>query len=185
LNVSNQPRDLLLLNVGFVIHESIGYFRDFPFAEPHISLPPDLELDDFKGIVRVTRTAQGLLLQARFSAYLTTECSRCLTEYPQPLPIEFTELYAFSAASATEEGLLVPESGKIDLSVPVREEMLVSLPMSTVCRPDCKGLCPICGGNLNEEICHHEEPIDPRLEVLKALLERAEDAAAGDADATD
>jgi len=44
--------------------------------------------------------------------------------------------------------------------------------MQPLCKPDCKGLCPICGNNLNDSLCdHNTETIDPRMEVLKQLLD--------------
>lgn len=165
-------RDFLRLNVGFIIHQTIGYSRDFPFEFPSIHLPPDLDLTDLTGTARVTRTAQGLLLQVRMRAAIPAECVRCLTEFTQPLEIDFTELYAFTPNSVTESGLIVPENGKIDLEPLIREEMLLAIPIGPVCTPDCKGLCPVCGENLNDNPHEHpEEEIDPRLNSLKSLLD--------------
>jgi uncharacterized protein len=94
-----------------------------------------------------------------------------LSPFPQPLEIDFTELYAFSQRFATESELILPEDGHIDLEPLVREYMLLEIPISPLCKPDCKGLCPICGGNLNEEICNHDsDAIDLRLASLKSLL---------------
>ncbi len=164
---------LLRLNVGFIIHESVGYSRDFPFEFPSITLKPDLELRDLFGRARVTRTQQGLLVQVMMTAATACECVRCLDDFYQPLKIDFVELYAFNSSSQTESGLMVPETGLLDLEPLVREEMLLAIPINPICRADCKGLCPICGGNLNETQCSHEdEEIDPRLSVLKTLLNK-------------
>ena len=104
-------------------------------------------------------------------ALTMNECVRCLQDFPLPLDIEFTELYAFSAESKTDSELILPESGQIDLRPLVREEMLLAVPINPLCDPECKGLCPICGENRNETECDHEiETIDPRLSVLKSLL---------------
>lgn len=169
-------QDLLRLNVGFIIHETIGYSREFPIEIPKIHLEPDLDLYNLNGTVRVTRTAQGLLVQVDLNAQVPAECVRCLINFTQPLHTDFTELYAFTPSSLTESGLLVPETGKIDLAPLVREEMLVAMPMSSLCRPDCQGLCPICGENLNEHPDHHhEDEVDPRLESLKKFLEKDQD----------
>jgi uncharacterized protein len=166
LPVSN-PRDLLRLNVGFIIHENVGYVRDFPFEVPSVHLPPDLDLRNFTGVIRVTRAAQGLLVQVRLRAEIEAECVRCLTEFYQSLEVDFTELYAFNRNSVTESGLLVPENGKIDLEPFVREEMILAIPISPLCSFDCKGLCPVCGGNLNEVMCNHEnETGEPRFRVV-------------------
>ncbi len=172
----SNPRDLLRLNVGFIIHENVGYVRDFPFEVPSVSLSPDLDLNNFTGVIRVTRATQGLLVQVHLRAEILAECVRCLNEFYQPLEIDFTELYAFNRNSTTETGLLVPENGKIDLEPFVREEMLLAIPISPLCRDDCKGLCPICGNNINEAICNHEEDVvDPRLDILKSLLNKEQD----------
>ncbi|MFC1878341.1 hypothetical protein ACFLZW_00365, partial [Chloroflexota bacterium] len=69
------------LNVGFIIHETAGYSRDFPFELPSANLPPDLTLKNLTGTVRVTRTAQGLLMQTIVRAESTAECVRCLEEF--------------------------------------------------------------------------------------------------------
>ena len=173
-SVSNL-HDFFRLNVGFIIHETIGYSRDFPFEAAAVQLPPDLELTDLVGEVRITRTAQGLLVQVKMAARMLTECARCLEDFNQPLQIGFTELYAFTSNSLTESGLLVPESGKIDLAPLIREEMLLAMPISPICRSDCQGLCPVCGENLNRVHCNHEpEVIDPRMEVLQQLRDKDE-----------
>jgi uncharacterized protein len=167
--------DFFRLNVGFIIHETIGYSRDFSFEAAAVQLPPDLELTDLVGEVRITRTAQGLLVQVKMAAQISTECARCLEDFNQSLQIGFTELYAFTPNSLTESGLLVPESGKIDLAPLIREEMLLAMPISPICRSDCQGLCPVCGENLNRVHCNHEpEVIDPRMEVLKQLRDKDE-----------
>lgn len=164
--------DVLRINVGFIIHQTVGYSRDFPFEIPAIRLPPDLDLNDLRGMVRVTRTAQGLLVQARLQAKIEAECVRCLTEFQQPLEIDFSDLYAFTQASMTEFGLLLPENGKIDLAPIVRDEMLLAIPIKPLCRPDCQGLCPICGENRNEITCRHEdENIEPGSGELSSLMQ--------------
>jgi uncharacterized protein len=165
--------DVLRLNVGFIVHQTVGYSRDFPFEIPEIRLPPDLSLYDLTGNVRVTRTAQGLLVQVKLQAGIAAECVRCLIEFQQPLEVDFSDLYAFTQASITESGLLLPENGKLDLAPVVRDEMLLAVPISPLCRPTCKGLCPVCGENLNETTCHHEEDetTETSLDGLSSLIE--------------
>jgi uncharacterized protein len=127
-------------------------------------------LENLAGSVRVTRTPQGLPVQAKLRATLKSECVRCLRAFNQPLEIEFTELFAFKPRSVTDSNLILPEDGHIDLEPLVREYMLLEIPISPLCSPDCKGLCPICGENLNENDHDHSvEEGDPRLAVLKSL----------------
>jgi uncharacterized protein len=141
--------EILRLNVGFIIHENIGYSRDFPIEVEYILLPPDLTLRNLRGTVRVSRAVQGLLVQTVMSAQVEAECGRCLDPMLQSLQVEFTELYAFNRKGVTESGLRVPETGKIDLAPMLREEMLLAIPINPVCRIDCNGLCLVCGENLN------------------------------------
>lgn len=160
------------LNLGFIIHQTIGYSRDFPFDIPQIQLETDLDLTDLTGIVRVTRTPQGLLVQVKMKADTHTECVRCLNEFFHDLQVDFSELFAFSKRSITESNLILPEDGKIDLEPLLREYMLLALPIKPLCQPDCKGLCPVCGENLNQVACGHTpEADDPRFANLKSLLD--------------
>lgn len=165
----------LRLNAGFIVGLPVGESRDFDVDISHIVLESDLILDELSGRVRITRTAQGLLLQAVMHATTPSQCVRCLTDFTLPLEVDFTELYAFSRNGMSESGLLLPEDAQIDLSPLVREYMLLAVPIQPLCTPGCKGLCPICGANQNEGVCNHpEEEMDPRLSILKTWLDHNE-----------
>jgi len=169
----SDARSPLRLNLGFFIHQTIGYSRDLPFDIPQIRLESDLDLEALNGTVRVTRTPQGLLVQAKLHATTFVECVRCLSDCAQELQVDFSELYAFNSRSVTESNLILPEDGKIDLEPLLREYMLLSMPIKPLCRPDCKGLCPVCGENLNQVDCGHTaETEDPRFSNLKSLLDQ-------------
>jgi uncharacterized protein len=166
------PRYPLRLNVGFIVHESIGYSREFQFEIPSIRLSEDLEVWDLEGAVRVTRTPQGLPLQVKMHASVKTQCGRCLADTLEVLNIDFTEMYAFSPKQAIDSGLILPEDMKIDLVPLLREYFLLEVPISPLCRDDCKGLRPTCGVNLNiNDHTHTVEDTDPRLAVLRKLLD--------------
>lgn len=161
----------LRLNVGFIVAEQNGYSRVFPIEIPEIHLQ-DLELRDLTGTITVTRTKHGLLVEVQLSAKTTTECMRCLEPFTIILEPEFTELYAFNKTADSDTDLKYPESGVIDLAPVVREYMLLEIPIKPLCKPDCLGLCPICGENQNEHVCEHdEEAIDPRFDILRTLLQ--------------
>jgi uncharacterized protein len=149
-------RHPLRLNVGFIVSQPIGYSRDFHFDFPSLHLQPDLDLTSFSGVVRIGRTPQGLLVQGKFKAGLTTECVRCLNEAHAQLQTEFNELYAFSRRSVSESGLILPEDANIDLEPVVREYLVIEIPISPLCQPDCKGLCTVCGEDLNVTLCEHQ-----------------------------
>lgn len=167
--MANQHRPLRL-NIGFLIKSPIGTSREFDFEYEDICLGDDLSLDEFIGKARFDRTPQGLLLQGEFAAKVDLECVRCLETFLQPLNWSFTDLYAFDKSSVSESNLLVPDDGQIDLEPLLREYALLEFPISPVCKPDCKGLCLVCGENLNKTDCGHRPESDSPFAVLQDLL---------------
>ena len=158
-------------NVGFIIHEEVGYNHDFPFEFDEIALD-DLELRNFSGVANVGKTPQGLILQAEFSAETSLECVRCLTKFEHQLDWSFTELYAFDKRSEIETELLLPEDAHLDLAELIRDYALLEIPISPIHDENCKGLCPECGQNLNVKDCGHRPPEpDSPFAKLKDLLE--------------
>ena len=109
--------------------------------------------------MHISRTPQGLLFEGTFDATNMSECVRCLEPFELPLHVEFDEVYAYKSSSFTESGLYVPEDGNIDLSPVVREYMMLENPIKPICKPDCQGLCIVCGENLNLATCEHQAKI--------------------------
>ena len=161
------------LNVGFIAHEDVGYSREFTFEFDQIQISDDLTLRQFKGAATFGRTPQGLIVQGNFSAATTLECARCLTQIEQKIAWKLTELYAFKEKSASESELIMPEDGHIDLEPLIREYALLELTINPVCKADCKGLCIVCGEDLNNSDCGHNEDItnNSPFAALKDLLE--------------
>lgn len=167
----NTSHHLLRLNIGFLIGQPIGTNRDFNFEYPKLKLGEDLNLDEFIGIANFSRTPQGLFLQTEFHGNLSLECVRCLEPFEQRIDTDFSELYAFDNRSMSESGLLVPESGYIDLEPIFREYALLEIPINPICKSNCKGLCKECGQNLNELDCGHSQiDSDSPFSVLKNFL---------------
>ena len=160
----------LRLNVGFLIKSPIGTRRDFDFDYEKMRLGEDLTVADFTGTATFDRTQQGLLLQGKFSAAAELDCVRCLETFSQSLNWSFSDLYAFGNRNITDSGLLVPEDAQIDLESLLREYALLEFPINPVCKPDCKGLCPVCGENLNHTDCGHRPEPDSPFAALKDLL---------------
>ena len=150
------PRFPLRINVGFLVHQPIGTSRDFDFDYPAVQFSPDFSLTDFSGMAHISRTPQGLLVEANFSGKLLQECVRCLTEYQQPLSTSYAELFTFRYRRNVETELYIPEDGQLDLTLLSRDYLLLEQPIKPICKPDCKGLCPYCGANLNETVCEHQ-----------------------------
>jgi uncharacterized protein len=145
----------LRINVGFFHNLPVGSYRDIHFEFPEVHLPPDLDLLQFAGLVHISRTPQGLLFEGKFEAVMPSECVRCLEPFDLQHNIEFDEVYAYKSGSFTESGLYVPEDGNIDLSPIIREYIMLNNPIKTLCKPDCQGLCTVCGENLNLNTCEH------------------------------
>ncbi len=96
-------------------------------------------------------------------------CSRCLTPVSVDRNATLSEVYGAEAELPDD---VLPYNGEyIDLTETIRETLILSEPMKVLCRPDCKGLCPQCGANLNEGPCScPTDKIDPRLAVLGELF---------------
>jgi uncharacterized protein len=165
------PRKPFRINVGFIIHEEVGYSHEIPFELEKAKLE-DLELYNLVGKVDVGRTPQGLVVQGNFEADTQLECVRCLREFTYPLEWQFTELYAFSKKSVSETGLMLPEDAHIDLAPLLREYAILEIPIKPLHDPDCKGLCPICGQDLNVRDCgHRPDASDSPFAKIKDLLD--------------
>lgn len=165
------PRYPFRLNVGFIIHEDVGSLYDFPFDFDKIKVGEDLELRNLSGLINISRTPQGLLVTGNFSGTTTLECVRCLTSFDHSLSWEMTDLYAFNQKSVSESGLIVPEDAQIDLQPLIREYALLEIPINPICKSTCKGLCSICGQDLNIQDCGHKTNLeDTSFSILKNLL---------------
>ena len=99
-------------------------------------------------------------------AHLT--CTRCLKEWDATVTIEGDQVYQ---RVPDEDGYGIV-GGEIDVSGPAQDELALGLPLVPLCTPDCKGLCPTCGTDLNTEPCdgHGEDPDSP-FAVLKDLFD--------------
>lgn len=164
------PRKPFRINVGFIVHEEVGYSHEIPFEFNEAKLD-DLEVSNISGSVQIGRTPQGLIVQGQFSADTPLECVRCLNTFSYSLNWEITELYAFNKSSVSETGLMLPEDMQIDLAPILREYALLEVPINPIHDPECKGLCIECGQDLNVKDCgHSQHKDDSPFSVLKKLL---------------
>jgi uncharacterized protein len=169
--LSNNHRHPLRLNVGFLLHQGVGTSRNFDFDHSRVQVGSDLQVASLKGSLRLSRTAQGLYAQGELKAETESECVRCLTEFPLVLVVQINDLFVYPPNQATDPILTIPETGVLDLGPLLREYLLLNVPLQPLCQPECKGLCPECGNNLNENACEHPaDEVDPRLSALRSLL---------------
>jgi uncharacterized protein len=179
----NRPAvEPLVWNVAGLLDDEPGATRDYVVSGATIDLGDDLRLaDPLEGLVRLARTNRGLLVVAELDTSLATVCSRCLRDIEIPIHISIEEealpsieLHSGPAVVGREEGddelLRLTDHHELDLETPVREAIQLAEPIAPLCRPDCPGLCLVCGERLDEGAHDHpDDEIDPRLEALRAF----------------
>ena len=115
---------------------------------------------------------EGVIVHADVVAEVVAECSRCLGPVHDRIDVEVREVFEDRQTfDAGTEGEIYPlDRDEIDLEPMVRDAILPELPVVPLCRPDCRGLCPVCGENRNETDCDCAvEETDPRWSVLGEL----------------
>ncbi len=164
----------LRFNFGFLLEATLGTSRDMELTYPHLRLE-DVILSPLLGRFKATRTSKGIYIAGALSSSVQLECSRCLEAVALPTSLTLDTLYFYPAYSAPPGEFAIDEDGILDLGPLVRELSLLEIPIQILCQPDCAGLCPDCGINLNDERCACEpDHTDPRLAALKTLLEGGE-----------
>jgi uncharacterized protein len=121
-------------------------------------------------------------LKGRFAGRFSSPCARCLEPVTIPVSADYDLIFrplgadaggAERSISAQETEIGYYQGDSLSLEDVLREQVLLSLPARTLCKPDCKGLCPRCGKDRNLEACNCEEgPSDPRWEALSGLRSR-------------
>ncbi len=141
--------------------------------------PAELEISkedlDIKGLVRcegeITNAGDVLLLKAVLKAQVHRTCGRCLKEFDGETEAEVIEKFYPASAENIEKDAFVYDTDVLDITEPLREGLLLAEPLQALCKPDCRGLCPQCGADLNEGDCGCDRfSIDPRLAALKQFI---------------
>ena len=167
-------------NVAGLLGDPVGIDRTFQIADARVELPDELQLaEPISGQVRLTRTNRGILADARLTTALAGECARCLRPVTTPIEIVLEEEYLPTIDMQTgrpvdmtdePEALRLTDHHELDLGPSVSDAISLAEPIAPLDRPDCPGLCVVCGLPLDEgEHDHPDDDIDPRLEVLKAF----------------
>jgi uncharacterized protein len=121
----------------------------------------------------ISRASTGSVFELRFGIRLHGPCYRCLDDAVLDLPISAREYQATSPGDAEELATQYVVDDRLDLAGWARDATALALPDKILCQPDCAGLCPVCGRNLNDEPhTHDEEPVDPRWSGLAELRDR-------------
>ncbi len=160
---------------------------DIPDEGLFVELEEKISIDGYsvsspvKAQLAVNKTANEVMVTGSVSVELEMECSRCLQDVRQSLELPVSVVYHPAHEIGSEKhGLHDDEmdmgfySGEeLDLQELIIEQILLNVQMKPLCREDCKGICPKCGIDLNNGTCACvQKEIDPRLEVLKKLLDK-------------
>lgn len=150
--------------------------------------PGELELSDDRFIIaapprvggRIRQSDAKVTVTGEVQAELQLECDRCLKSLSIPVSSAFEVEYvtpdvyqAGQGAELLDEdlSLSVFDGAVLDIDELVREQLVLALPSQVLCREDCKGLCPVCGGDRNLKDCQCQEAeIDPRWSGLKEIV---------------
>jgi uncharacterized protein len=118
----------------------------------------------------VSRTLSGYALRLRFDAPLEGACMRCMAEARPVVPVDAREVEQPGEAEEFHSPYL--EDGTLELAAWAHDALVLALPTKVLCREDCRGLCPVCGADLNTtdpEEHRHDEGKDPRWAKLDEL----------------
>lgn len=110
----------------------------------------------------------GVLVRGTAETEATHSCHRCLTEWTEPIEVEVAEILGLE-----EDPDGYPLDGEVaDLEAPLRDAVLLAIPLSPTCRPDCRGICATCGGDLNTGSCPgHDDELDSPFAPLRELFD--------------
>jgi uncharacterized protein len=143
-------------------------------ATPVASVPPDrpVTVD-----VEIESVVEGLLVTGTVSATAVVSCVRCLRRFDQELEVEVRELFALEPRQDEDEGYAVLPDDRLPLDTMARDALVLAFPAFPLHRPDCAGLCPVCGADRSTTDCGHAgtEDLDPRWAALTGLQDSLEE----------
>jgi len=140
-------------NVAQLLKEEIGSEREYEVkGESEEGYP-------VRGKVKLLKTDKSILVKGDIETKVKLVCSRCLETFELPLSFHIEEEFFPKVDINTGEFIykgeefFIDEANILDLSEVIRQYIILSIPLSPVCSESCKGLCPVCGTNLNEKEC--------------------------------
>ncbi len=174
-------------NLAGLLHEPPGSTREIRLRDHYLNLGRDLELaGPIDADMRLQRTNRGVLLRGQLHASLRRTCARCTDAFVEEVRVPLSEEFLPSVDPVSGAPLTVDAEDaevpridghhQIELDPVFREELSLTEPVFPLCRPDCPGLCPTCGGRMESGTHEHgDAEIDPRLAGLAALLRDGDD----------
>ncbi|HXV75595.1 MAG TPA: DUF177 domain-containing protein [Candidatus Polarisedimenticolaceae bacterium] len=174
----------MLIDIHKVEPEGIRFDTSIHLAPLPLEGPEQVEVLQAHVHGDLRRGADGVDFRGALEARVRMSCNRCLDAVELPIAVEFHLILVPNAVElgASDDGsndratlLFHAEGGQARLEEIVREQIYLQVPLKSLCRPDCAGLCPTCGVNRNrlECACRSEET-DPRLAPLLELKKKLE-----------
>jgi uncharacterized protein len=180
---NSTPAVIIDYNIAQLLKQQTGVGREYTINQDIRGLDAGLDpVDPLVAKIKLIRTKSGVLLALDGSTSLRVLCSRCLDPVVVPVTLSFAEEFlqtvdittGFAMGTSEEDpSLLIDGHHDLHLANIIREYLLMAVPMHPLCHEDCKGLCPVCGHNLNLGPCGHSvQPPDDRWSSLKSLLDK-------------
>jgi len=164
------PLRRLRLRSGEEHREAVGVELE-PFelgGERYLPVPHEVAAD-----LSIAQATSGLVLGLRFDVRLHGPCMRCLADAVVDVHVDAREYHAADESAGPELRSDYVVEDQLELSTWARDAIALALPDQILHAPDCKGLCPVCGKDLNVEPHEHEDVGgDPRWAALEALRDR-------------
>lgn len=128
--------------------------------------------DPVRVVGTVTARAGVVTLSARAGFVFCGACDRCLTPFTKTYDIPLEHTLVTTLENEENDDYILLDNYQLNLDDLVLADVLLELPYKSLCREDCRGLCPMCGKDLNEGLCGcNRKSVDPRLAVLGQLLD--------------
>ena len=171
---------VLVYPLASLLAEPPGSTRTYAITGISIPIADDVRLaEPIDGELRVARTNRGVIVHTSATTALDGTCARCLGEAVTPIRLEIDEevLPAIDLASgqpldraAEPDVLRLTDHHELDMEPILREAVSLAEPIAPLCRPDCPGLCIVCGARLADgHPAHDEDDLDPRLAALRGF----------------
>ena len=162
------------LNVLRELRQPLGSVTEYEINEPSLKVD-GVALEALAGTATLLRTDEGLLVSLRIAARMPEQCARCLAATASEVLIDFQEEYVPTIDAATGAPVRMPKGADVfriepnfdlDLREALRQYILMCEPAKPLCTPQCAGLCPGCGADLNVDACRCASAADERWSVL-------------------
>ena len=175
---------MLSYNVADLLRAAPGTSERHEVALTSLSLAPGVELAaPVTGEVRLSHSGRGILVQGHLETALAEGCSRCLRPARAAIGIDLEEealpsvdLESGLPLDTSEEPdlLRLTAHHELDLEPVIRDAISLAEPIAPLCRPDCPGLCEVCGADLTDDLghAHTDDEVDPRLASLAGLRDQ-------------